>query len=37
MKYLTRKSAAMLVVAALLLVPAVSEAQFGGIVYDPTN
>jgi hypothetical protein len=27
----------MLVVAALLLVPAVSEAQFGGIVYDPTN
>jgi len=37
MKYLTRKSAAMLVVAALLLVPAVSEAQFGGIVYDPAN
>jgi hypothetical protein len=37
MKYLTRKSAAMLVVAALLLVPAVSEAQFGGIVYDPSN
>src|SRR5882762_2071141 len=37
MKYLTRKSAAMLVVAALLLVPAVSEAQFGGVVYDPTN
>src|SRR6266851_9097347 len=37
MKYLTRKSAAMLAIAALLLVPAVSEAQFGGIVYDPTN
>jgi hypothetical protein len=37
MKYVTRKSAAMLVVAALLLVPAVSEAQFGGIVYDPSN
>src|SRR5258708_27550512 len=37
MKYLTRKSAVMLVVAALLLVPTVSEAQFGGIVYDPTN
>src|SRR5260370_794013 len=31
MKYLTRKSAAMLVVAALLLVPAVSEAQFSAI------
>jgi hypothetical protein len=37
MKYLCRKSAVILVVAALLLVPAVSEAQFGGIVYDPTN
>lgn len=37
MKYLTRKSVALFVVAALLLVPAVSEAQFGGIVYDPTN
>jgi len=37
MKRLTKKSAAMLVVAALLFIPAVSEAQFGGIVYDPTN
>ena len=37
MKYLSKKSAVMVVVAALLLVPAVSEAQFGGIVYDPTN
>src|SRR6266481_6064065 len=37
MKCLTKKSAAMFVVAALLFIPAVSEAQFGGIVYDPTN
>lgn len=37
MKYLFRKSAVIVVVAALLLVPAISEAQFGGIVYDPTN
>jgi len=37
MKYLSKKSAVIVVVAALLLVPAVSEAQFGGIVYDPTN
>ena len=37
MKHLFRKSAVIVVVAALLLVPAISEAQFGGIVYDPTN
>jgi hypothetical protein len=37
MKYLSRKSAVIVVVAALLLVPAISEAQFDGIVYDPTN
>lgn len=37
MKYFSRKSAVIVVVAALLLVPALSEAQFGGIVYDPTN
>lgn len=37
MKYVSQKVVAMLVIAALLLVPAVSEAQFGGIVYDPTN
>jgi hypothetical protein len=37
MKYVSKKVVAMLVIAALLLVPAVSEAQFGGIVYDPTN
>ena len=37
MKYLSKKSAVIVVVAALLLVPALSEAQFGGIVYDPTN
>ena len=39
MKRITRKSAVMLAIAALLLLPAVSQAQFGfgGIVYDPTN
>jgi len=37
MKYLTRNRAAALVIAAVLLVPVVSEAQFGGVVYDPTN
>jgi hypothetical protein len=36
MKYINRKSAAFLLVA-LLLLPVVSQAQFGGIVYDPTN
>jgi hypothetical protein len=38
MKRITKRSIAFLVLAVLLLVPAVSEAQFGmGIVYDPTN
>ena len=38
MKSIVRKRAAVLVLIALLLVPVVSEAQFGGgIVYDPTN
>jgi len=37
MKYIPKKSAAILVVIALLLVPAVSRAQFGGVVFDPTN
>lgn len=37
MKYIAKKSAAILIVAALLLVPAVSRAQFGGVVFDPTN
>jgi hypothetical protein len=38
MKSIVRKRAAVLVLVALLLVPVVSEAQFGGgIVYDPTN
>jgi hypothetical protein len=37
MKYITKKIAAILIVAALLLVPAVSRAQFGGVVFDPTN
>ena len=38
MKWMTKRSAAVVLVA-LLLLPAVSEAQFGfgGIVYDPTN
>ena len=36
MKYMTKKSV-ILIVAALLLVPAVSRAQFGGVVFDPTN
>lgn len=39
MKRITRKNVAMLAIAVLLLLPAVSQAQFGfgGIVYDPTN
>jgi len=37
MKYIPKKSATILIVAALLLVPAVSRAQFGGVVFDPTN
>jgi hypothetical protein len=38
MKYISKKCAAILILAGLLLVPAASEAQLGGgIVYDPTN
>lgn len=37
MKYLTRRGVAIFALAALLLIPAVSRAQFGGVVYDPTN
>ena len=39
MKYVPRKGAVLILMAALLLLPAASEAQFGfgGIVYDPTN
>jgi hypothetical protein len=38
MKYVSKKCAAILILIALLLVPAASEAQLGGgIVYDPTN
>lgn len=38
MKCFAKKSAAILVLFALLLVPVASKAQFGsGIVYDPTN
>ena len=39
MKYTAKRSAVVVVVIALLLVPVASYAQFGfgGIVYDPTN
>jgi hypothetical protein len=38
MKLNSKKGAAVFVVALLLLIPAVSDAQFGvGVVYDPTN
>jgi hypothetical protein len=38
MKYIAKKSAAILILVALLLIPVASEAQLGsGIVYDPTN
>lgn len=39
MKYLTKKTAAIVLIAALLFLPIVAKAQFGfgGIVYDPTN
>jgi hypothetical protein len=39
MKYLTMKTAAILLIAVLLFLPVASNAQFGfgGIVYDPTN
>ncbi|MGB2666876.1 MAG: hypothetical protein WAK48_22920 [Candidatus Acidiferrum sp.] len=37
MKRFPMKGVATLVVATVLLLPIVSQAQFGGIVYDPTN
>src|ERR1700719_3541499 len=39
MKLCKKKGAVMFVVALLLLIPAVSDAQLGvaGVVYDPTN
>lgn len=38
MKPITKRSAAAIILAVLLLTPVVSQAQFGsGIVYDPTN
>jgi type IV secretion system protein TrbJ len=37
MKSVTRKIAAILIMAMLLLMPAVGRAQFGGVVFDPTN
>jgi len=38
MKYVSKKGAVSLILAALLVVPIASEAQLGnGVVYDPTN
>jgi hypothetical protein len=38
MKFISRRSAVpLLLVTLALLAPIISEAQFGGIVYDPTN
>ncbi len=37
MKRVTRKVAAILIMAVLLLIPSVGRAQFGGVVFDPTN
>jgi hypothetical protein len=37
MNSITRKYAGVFVLVALLLVPIASQAQFGGIVYDPSN
>lgn len=36
MKFITKRGVAVVLVT-LLLLPAVSHAQFGGVVYDPTN
>ena len=37
MKYLSKKIVATGLVLAVLILPALSHGQFGGIVYDPTN
>ena len=37
MKYLSKKIVAIGLVVAVLIIPAVSFGQFGGVVYDPTN
>jgi hypothetical protein len=37
MKYIRWKGVAVFVLVIVLLIPVVSEAQFGGVVYDPTN
>jgi hypothetical protein len=38
MKYISKKGAVSLILAALLVIPIASEAQLGnGVVYDPTN
>ena len=37
MEYLSKKMVAISLVLAVLILPAVSYGQFGGIVYDPTN
>src|ERR1700686_5473549 len=36
-KHIRNKSFAVLIAAALLLVPCLSQAQFSGVVFDPTN
>ena len=37
MKRMTLRQTATLVILTMLILPALSDAQFGGIVYDPTN
>ena len=37
MEYLSKKTVAIGLVLAVLILPAVSHGQLGGIVYDPTN
>jgi hypothetical protein len=37
MKSNNKKALVILIVAALALLPVVAQAQFGGVVYDPTN
>jgi hypothetical protein len=37
MKFVFARRSAILLLIAMILIPTVSEAQFGGVVYDPTN
>jgi hypothetical protein len=37
MKFVYARRSLILVLLAILLIPTISEAQFGGVVYDPTN